>query len=141
MSFKILLISCKNMSTSWTRPCNVSMNCGFIDTFLIWPHGIQGIFDCKEFYLFFNSLANPAAPLGRDLCFAPTSSGECARCSVQYHAHNLWSNHKFSCRVLLKTFAGHRAHAIMRFVYRIEIVDALKPKYNDISSCKSHCKN
>ncbi|MDI6687574.1 MAG: sigma-54 dependent transcriptional regulator, partial [Desulfobacterales bacterium] len=32
----------------------------------------RGIFDCKEFCQFFDSLANPAA-----------SSGECARCSVQ----------------------------------------------------------
>ena len=38
---------------------------------------------CKEvipFYWF--SLANPAAPLKRDLRFATTSYGECARCSI-----------------------------------------------------------
>ena len=44
----------------------------------------RGILDCKEFCQFFDSLANPAAPLGRDLRFAPTSSGECARCSVHF---------------------------------------------------------
>jgi hypothetical protein len=38
---------------------------------------------CKEDIPFYcSSLANPAAPLKRDLRFATTSYGECARCSI-----------------------------------------------------------
>jgi hypothetical protein len=38
---------------------------------------------CKEVIPFYcSSLANPAAPLKRDLRFATTSYGECARCSI-----------------------------------------------------------
>ncbi len=37
---------------------------------------LQESFDCKEFCLFFDSLANPAA-----------SCGECARCAVQERGH------------------------------------------------------
>ena len=41
---------------------------------------LQGIFDCKEFCLFFDSLAFPAATR---LSSSKSSCGECTRCAVQ----------------------------------------------------------
>ena len=41
---------------------------------------------CKEMIPFYcSSLANPVAPLKRDLRFATTSYGECTRCSIFKH--------------------------------------------------------
>ena len=40
--------------------------------------------DCKEFCLFFDSLANPAAPIrGIYASLRQADCGECARCAVQ----------------------------------------------------------
>ncbi len=41
---------------------------------------LRGILPRKEFCLIFDTLANPAAPVKRDLRFATTSHGECAHC-------------------------------------------------------------